>query len=318
LHCQFHKKVDNVQPKTFSLKKKIIGIFVALFLVLVVLLVLDGFHIISLSKLLSLKNPFTISLQTKQKKAPTAIIMKVGNENIYQQDLNTELAYFPAAEKNEDREQLLKDKLIKDSTILQAAQEEALITLDSTVYNSSAKNYLKRIQLIAQVKDQLEKKKDRYKGSVVAIWFYDTRPGPIGYDTGKELALKKITDVRTAVAGNRITMEEAAKQIENDQSLAQVDPAYKANAYFSFDTDLKQDIVFDQDFNRIIKQLQKGQVSPVVVVKDKEMQSGKPTGRQIEAAYMFAQVDERTISGQNLGFDDWLARRLKKYEIIYY
>jgi hypothetical protein len=310
--------MDNVQPKNNNLKKIIAGIFGAIFLVIVMLLVLDSLHVITLSKLFSLKNPFNTALQTRQKKAPEAVLMKVGNESIYQQDLNTELAYFPSSEQTDNREQLLIKKLVKDSTILQAAQEEALITLDSTVYNSSRKNYLKRIQLIAQVKEQLEKKKDRYKGSVAAIWFYDTKPGAAGYDKGKEIALKKITDLRNAVSGNRMTMKDAAKEIGSDASLAQVDPAYKANAYFDFDTDLKEDIVFDQDFNRIIKQLQQGQISPVVVVKDKEMQYGKPTGRLIESAYMFAQLDERTITGQNLGFDDWLARRIKKYEVTYY
>jgi hypothetical protein len=300
--------MDNVQPKKNTLQKALVGILGGIFLVIVVLLVLDGFHILTLSKLFSFKNPFNFSVQTKQKKAPTATIMKVGNETIYQQDLNTELAYFPVAEQTLDREQLLKEKLIKDSTILQAAQEETLITLDSTVYNSSAKDYLKRMQLIAHVKELLEEKKDRYKGSVIAIWFNNTKPGPIGYEKGKEIALKKINVLRAAVSGHSSTMEEAAKQIENDASLAQVDPAYKANAYFSFDTDLKEQIVFDQDFNRIIKQLQNGQVSPVVIVKDKG----------IESAFMFAQVDERTITGQNLGFDDWIARRLKKYEVNYY
>lgn len=310
--------IQPVQPKPNNLKKILLGVIGGLFFLIVILLILDALHVISLSRLFSMKNPFNGPLNARQHKAPTEVLIKVGNENIYQQDLTAELSYFPETENTVDREKLLIEKLIKDSTILQAAQEEALITLDSSVYNSAAKDYLKRIKLIADVKDQLDKKKDRYKGSVVAVWFYNTRPGDVGYDRGKEIAQKKITGLRNAVSGKQITMEEAGKDIQNDSALARVDPAYKANAYFSFDTELREDIVFDKDFNTIIKQLQEGQVSPVTVVKDKEMVNGQATGKYIQAAYMFAQVDQRTITGQNPGFDDWLARRLKKYEVIYY
>src|SRR3954462_6109945 len=96
---QEHPFMENVQTDTKNIKKTILGVLSGIFLIIVVLLVLDALHVISLSKLFTFKNLFNSPfIHSRQQKAPDAVIVTVGNENIYQKDLTTELAYFPATD----------------------------------------------------------------------------------------------------------------------------------------------------------------------------------------------------------------------------
>src|SRR5437016_3940350 len=108
-------------------------------------------------------------------KPATAIIAKVGNEKIYQRDLNTELANYPP-QKNIDRKRQLLQKIVKDSIILQAGEKDGLIKLDSSVFDSSTKDYLKRVKLVAEVQELVEHRKDHITGAVLSIWFYNIIP----------------------------------------------------------------------------------------------------------------------------------------------
>jgi hypothetical protein len=176
------------------------------------------------------------------------------------------------------------------------------------------KDYQKRIQTIAQIEKQINSRQDSISGSVVALWFYNTMPGNVGYEKGKEIAFKKISTLYTAVKNKKLTMKQAAQAIQQDSSLEQVDKSYKSNALLEFKADPKYKISFDSNFDVIIRKLQPGQVSELYLAKDKNYF----TGKMVDAVYMFAQVTERKANGVLDSFDDWYARKEEMYEITTY
>ena len=88
-----------------------------------------------------------------QQKDPSSIILKVGDESIYQKDLDYELQQVPRTNTQDSATQdALKQKLIQDSVAIQQGLKEKLITVDSSIYNSANKNYPLRIKSIENLK----------------------------------------------------------------------------------------------------------------------------------------------------------------------
>ncbi len=240
------------------------------------------------------------------------IILKVGEENIYEKDLDTELAYFPGKKTLTTKERLLK-KLIKDSIVLQAAKTDGLITLSDSVFNSLNKNYLQRVQLVSSVTQLIENKQKSLSGNIISIWFDNTQPGPAGYNKGKEIALQKITQLQAAVKNKQITIEQAGQQIIQDTNLAQVDPSYAANAILPFSVNTTDKISFDPTFDAKLRSLPASGVSDVYLIKDKDN-----TGNLVDAVYMFGQVLDRKSGSAGGDFDTWYAQKVSNYAITYY
>lgn len=276
----------------------ILAIIGAAIFILIILLILNYYRIISLGDL---------------GKSGRQIIVKVGQENIYQKDLDREFFYYPLS-KNSDTEKLLKQKIVKDSITLQAMQVEGLIKLDESVFNSFQKDYLKRTKLIAEAKKMFENRRDRISGNVISIWFYNSRPAVVGYEKGKEIALSKITALQAQVKSKKITIQKAAQEIMDDSSLKEVDVSYRSNAIMSFQKAAKDAITFDPGFDSLIRSLAPGEITDIYLAKDKDKDTGKP----VDAVYMFAQVYERTANGNIMDFDQWYAQQEKRYEITYY
>jgi hypothetical protein len=96
--------------------------------------------------------------------------------------------------------------------------------------------------------------------------------------------------------------------------LAQIDTSYDSNAILTFKAGPKDAITFDPAFDALIRQLAPGQVTDIYLAKDKDTK----TGKEIDAVYMFAQVDARSVTGDTIDFDQWYAQRENNYEIVYY
>jgi hypothetical protein len=239
------------------------------------------------------------------------VIARVGDENIYQKDLDHEIASYPAIP-GVNVEKILLDKLVSDSIVLQAAKEDGL-TVDDSVFNSPDKNYAKRVEILKTIREE-HAENAPLQGSVISIWFFNTKPGAIGYEAGKELAFEKISAVHQQVKSGAITMEEAAYQIKNDSSLASVDPAYRSNAYFTFNSDGDEPITFDEGFNSVLASLKSGEISDVYLAKDKRLD----TGELIDALYMFAKVETSRSSDTASDFDDWVSEEKENYDVVYY
>lgn len=286
--------------------------------VLIVLLILNHFKIINLegivkraSEIAQFNFPSSQNIDDQAK-----IIMKVGQENIYQKDLDTEEKAFPPI-KNVDKKKLLLDKIAKDSILLQGARDDGIVNLDTSVFNSPQKDYAKRIDLIGAIKKKIDEKSDNLTGAIVSIWFYNKAPGRVGYEKGRKLALAAITKIHDDVVKKKLTIEQAGQAIRNDPLLGRVDPAYLNNALLKFSKSPSQSLIFDPGFDAIIKKLTTGAVSNVYLAKTKQWQNGQPTDSMIDSVYMFAQVTARKKS-TNSGYDDWYSQKAKSYAVTIY
>ncbi|RJQ37338.1 hypothetical protein C4559_03790 [Candidatus Microgenomates bacterium] len=241
------------------------------------------------------------------------VLAKVGEEFIYKKDLNTEIASYPDI-KNFDKKAFLLKKIISDSIILQGTKADGLIALDSTVYNSPNKDYQKRIKLIETAKSAINGKAEGIEGVFVSIWFYNTKSGAVGYEEGKKIAYDKITKLWNDVKSKKITIQQAGEQIKKDTSLRQVDTAYKTNALANFTALKGKKITIDKNFDDTLWKLKEGEVSDVILAKGHDLK----TGAELDAFYIFGQVNKVISNSKINSFDDWLSQKTKTYEIIYY
>lgn len=285
------------------------------FLFLIIFIILNYFNIISLQEIFypgSVSLPPTTTIKQTGNGDNLRVIAKAGSENIYQSDIDREISSYPFSI-NEEAKKDIVEKVVKDSIILQAAKFEGWIVLDETVFNSQYKDYLKRVSLVADVKRRFENTKGSIEGSVVSIWFNNMKAGAVGYEKGKEIARDKITALQADVKSRKITIYQAAQEIINDKSLAQVDESYAANAIFNFNVGSRDSITFDPVFDDLIRGLPVGGITDVYLAKSKVGRSEK----LIDSVYMFAQV-VKDIGGKMYNFDQWYIQKEKNYEVIYY
>lgn len=280
-----------------------------------VLILLGGYFLYRYQSKISL--PAKSSTQKPPISDPNnPIIAKVGEEYIYQNDLNREITSYPPI-KNMDVKKFLLEKMASDSAILQGGQADGLIKLDSSTFNSPAKDYLKRIKLVQTVKEKVSSKSAGINGAIISIWFMNGKPGAVGYEKGRQIALEKITALHSAVKSGNMTMKQAGESIKKDTRLAQVDPSYKSNALSEFNNmPFNQQITFDPAFNKVIWQLREGEVSEVVTAKDRPLGNNDPASA-IDALYHFGQVTKK-VSSNIASFDNWLAEKQKLYVTIIY
>jgi hypothetical protein len=239
-------------------------------------------------------------------------IMKVGDEYIYETDFNYELTYYPSEDPG-SAEEILKNKMIQDSIILQGAQADGQISLDSTIYNSREKDYPKRIEAVMQLKDKLDQKATALEGSVISIWFNNMGAGTTGYEKGKKTALTEITRLQKDIKDKKISMEQAGFQIKNNASLAAVDSSYRANAIFNFSVSDNQKITYSPDIDRQIYLLNQGDTSSVLTGKDLD----PATNQMIDSVYMVAQISKRATTTVT-SYDKWLEEKTKAYAVEKY
>lgn len=296
----------------FKYIKRIILLF---FVITFVIITLDITGLISVKGIIKNIGDLITNNLLVTKNKETEIILSVGKENIYKKDLDYELKNYVSLNKEDDKKNLI-NKIIKDSIILQGAEADGLVKLDKSVFNSPQKEYPQRMELVNEIVAKINSESDILNGGVVSLWFYNKGPGKIGYDKGRETAGKIITDLRSRVAGKKITLERAAQEIRNNPNLSFVDVAYLSNAYFKFNKNPSKAIVFDPKFDAVIKKLKTGEVSDVYLAKSKEWINGKPSNKEIDSVYMFAQIHSRKKNGVG-SFESWYRSKAKIYAIKY-
>lgn len=255
------------------------------------------------------KQVATTSANLRAQKA----IAKVGDEIIYQDDLDHEVAIQPQLPSNKSAINTLLKKIASDSAILQGASTEGLTLLDQTVYNSTQKDYAKRVKLVQDLEAKIRDKATQLSGEAVSIWFYNTKPGALGLEKSKQVTFDKITKLHDDVKSGRTTIQQAAENIKNDTSLAQIDPAYKTNASFGFKVTKGQPISFVKQLDDALWALNPGQVTNVITGQDKHA-----NGKTYDALYIFGQVKEKNTNSNALTFEEWLKEKLQKYALTIY
>lgn len=172
----------------------------------------------------------------------------------------------------------------------------------------------KRVDLVAQIKQEVAADAAKIEGAVISVWFYNEIAPDMGYQRAKQYTLEKISAVHTQVKNGELTMEQAADEIRKDAELAKADPAYATNAYFEFSSNEDEKIAFSPEFDAIVRNLQEGAVSDVVTVQDQPADQDKP----IDAVHMFAQVDNKIQSSDISSLDSWITELKQSYEVIVY
>lgn len=242
------------------------------------------------------------------------ILLRVGNETIYYRDLTIELASYPDAS-DENAKELLTQKLITDSIILQGGKDDGILELEPDFFNSPEKNYERRIEEVSKVKDSFQTNSVQSKGYVVAVWFRNNGyVGPRGLNGSKELARKKLTALHTEVAEGRMSIQKAGEILKNDTSLKELDIAYKNNAIFPFTIYNKdsQHITLNKNLDTELMQLPEGGVSSLYLGTTNDKEVSEP----YEALYMFGQITEKgSGSKPYISFDDWLKQKREIYKV---
>jgi hypothetical protein len=238
------------------------------------------------------------------------VIAVVGEENIYRIDLENQRNLY-AGDSSAIPDSEVLNAIAQDSVILQGGQADGLIKLDDTFYNSPNKNYITRLKQVTAIREAVESRSGNLKGSVLSIWFANDEPPALGYEQAKVFAREKITALHEQVKSGRITMDQAAQQIKNDTSLAQIDSAYKVNAIIRFDAFQGEPITISKELDKALWNSNVNQVTDVMMVK------ATPTymTQQIDALYMFGQVTEKKSNGKYQNFDLWLQEKNNTYEI---
>lgn len=240
----------------------------------------------------------------------TDALFTVGGETIYATDLEYEKSMYPTTITPEI-EVAIKEKLQEDSIMLQEAAKNDGPTLDPSFYNSPTKDYQKRLQQVAAAKQSLfADTLQAAQGEAISIWFMNTEPAPMGYDAGKRVAFEKITDLHARVSSGELTMQQAGEIIANDTSLAQVDPAYKSNAYFSFSIVPDKMTVFDDAADAVIRATAPGEVTEILTIEDRV----GTTDEFREALYLFAKIGS-TKAADAVLLDQWLESMKSTYAI---
>ena len=111
-------------------------------------------------------------------------------------------------------------------------------------------------------------------------------------------------------------MGQAVEAIITDSKLQDIDPAYKANAVYTFASGPDDKITFDATFDRQIRVLPVKGVTDIYLAKDKEKKNGVPTGNMIDAVYMFASVSNKK-GNNNPDYETWYKQKEANYAVSY-
>lgn len=284
-----------------------------LIILVIVLLLGSGFYIFNRfnSNSANQNNNQPQITQSDDNPPAPGVIAKVGEELIYQKDLDLELAISPPIGTPEERKKRLLDKIATDSALLQGAKAEGLITnLDADIYNSPNKDYLKRLKTIENVREKASQQVSRLEGYMVSLWFMnDGKIGPLGYNRAKELAFEKISALQQEVKQGKITAEQAADRIRNDPSNRELDELYKSNAGAKFNFNIKDGYYKKELFDPLFK-LNNGDTSDVLLLTE--------VGQDRPGYYTFATITDKVSNGKFSSFEEWLDSVKKKYEITLY
>lgn len=254
-----------------------------------------------------------------QKKAPSAqhpapktsnkadsVIAIVGEERIFDEDLKAVLAGLPDTQ--ETRASLL-NVLIEESAALQGGAEEGLIVLKPAWFNTRNKDRKGRSDALAAIKQKIEAAEPRVSGAVLSIWFYNNGVEALpNYETGKSIALEKLSAVHAAIKNGSISVEEGGSQLKSDTSLFALDSVYPQNVYTPFaDIGTEEQITFDPQFDAEIRKLNEGEVSPIRLLSVPDSDGSR------EAMYAFAVVSERKGEDRGISYAEWIKQQLKRY-----
>ncbi|MEI6533004.1 MAG: hypothetical protein WCO06_04140, partial [Candidatus Roizmanbacteria bacterium] len=255
------------------------------------------------------------------------IVMQVGKESIYESLVKTFLQSYPISEQKK-QEAGVKEYIIKQSILLQEGEKQKLIQLNADSYNSNLINVINRKKLVDHIELKISSDSAHIKGKAVVLWFFNQQLGQYPYEEAKKIANQKMSNLYHEVKDGKMTIEQAIDNIKSDESLKKVDKVWKINAELTIDADKNEKIYFDPQLGEILWNLNVGEMTPLMVFKDKvpspdykikdfSNENEKMPMVYIDAVYVFGQVREKR-DGTVANFNDWYESIKKSYEIIQY
>ena len=245
---------------------------------------------------------------------PVDQIAVVGEEVLYVRDLEAESSLQQQNGGTENRE-LLIEKLVNDSVILQAGKEEGIIQLTDEFYNQPDKDYAKRTEAVEEVKRRVSQRGDHIQGAVVSIRFRSNDyTGPQGLEKSKQIALEKISGMHRRIVDGELTIDQAGAFIIEDESLYEIDPLWRSRALFHFDALPGKMITFNPDFDALLWELPTGGLTDVYLARDPDSDAAN----QLESLYYLGQVTSRTQSDSESNFEAWAINKRESIEVTVY
>lgn len=245
---------------------------------------------------------------------PVDQIAVVGEEVLYVRDLEAESSLQQQNGGTENRE-LLIEKLVNDSVILQAGKEEGIIQLTDEFYNQPDKDYAKRAEAVEEVKWRVSQRGDHIQGAVVSIRFRSNDyTGPEGLEKSRQIALEKISGVHRRIVDGELTIDQAGAFIIEDESLYEIDPLWRSRALFHFDALPGKMITFNPDFDALLWELPTGGLTDVYLARDPDSDAAN----QLESLYYLGQVTSRTQSDSESNFEAWAINKRESIEVTVY
>ncbi len=238
-------------------------------------------------------------------------VAQVGEENIYQNILDTRIALAVAAGKKNDEElkKEVLDSFVEESILLQ----ESKITPDPKIFNSSGLDIVQRAQTASQLKyDQkngFDNQINGKEGYIIAVWTKNMKIPAMGYEKSKQIAREKIDSLYNEVKSGTITIQEAGEKIKNDAVIAQIDSSYKGNAIAHFKITSADDMC-----NTCIREMtadlwalpENGLTGIYTLHRTKD-----------EEFYAFGQVTKIQTGGSGT-YDEWFGKMKEKYALKIY
>ncbi len=280
------------------MKGLVIGVVVG---IVIVGLVASGYFIYTRKIVPNKKGSATVVANVKN---GNEIIATVGDEAIYQSDLDQAKKYLAVENQTDDQ---VVDKIMEESVLLQ--EGKAIVKLTSDIYSSPNKDYAKRLEAVKKVRDfymqEMTGSNKKVVGSLISIWADNYSKEPFDLDANKKAAFEKITPLRDAVKAKQISPEQAAQEIVKDSSWRSVDYSYDKNAFMGFEMeDPKQEVVRKSEINGMIWNLKEGDTTPVVYVEISNR----------EKFYAFAKATKVETKSDTKTYDQWLAGVKQKYK----
>ncbi len=277
------------------------SVVIGLVMGIVIIALVGGGYFVYTKKISPKSNSVTKIAESLEK---NPIIAKVGEEAIYQSDLNEAKKYVATGNKTDEQ---LVDKIMEDSVLLQEGR--TMVQLTSEIYSSPNKNYAKRLEAVKKVKDfYLEEKNGvakKVSGSLISVWADNFTKEPFDLEENKKTALAKLTSVWEKVKAKQLTLEEAANTIANDPDQGSIDSSYKKNALTPFVMDdPKETIVKNSEINPMIWNLKQGETTPIVYIEISPR----------EKFYAFAKATKVENTSDTMAYDAWFAEVKKKYK----
>lgn len=246
------------------------------------------------------------------------VIAKVGDEDIYGRDLAFYLAIYSPTTTTADEpitQTILREtlnRIAKDSRTLQGAAAANLVQLEDSFFTGSNKNNEARLEsaqaMIGEVNRNLINKTS---GETLSIWFNTpTVQNSIGVEAAKATAQEKIDHLEEGLkSGVYISFAEAAEAIKNDESLAELDPAYQSNAYSTFkNVTSGEDFLSDAKVAAAFDKLQAGETSEILTFHNA---AGE------EHSFMIIRVSDKKDRGF-ASFADWLKVQEENFPLEIY